>query len=76
MSLEFAYLADCQDAISIISKWHFNEWGHLRMSDSTEHVLDWIEYYPNRDEKPWRLFYYYKVNWPVVPEFRDVVPNA
>ena len=52
MPLEFTFLADHVDAIPIISKWYFEEWGHLVQGDSIERMQDRIKGYMNRDEIP------------------------
>jgi GNAT superfamily N-acetyltransferase len=55
MPIEFKFLADCVDAIPIISKWYSDEWGHLAQSHTTERPRDRIEDYMNRDEIPFIL---------------------
>jgi len=55
MSIEFAFLADHVDAIPIITKWYFDEWGHLVQGDSMQRTRDRIEGYTNRDEIPFIL---------------------
>ena len=40
MSIEFAFLADCVDAVPIISRWYFDEWGHLEPDHSIERAHD------------------------------------
>jgi len=55
MPLEFTFLADHVVAIPIISKWYFEEWGHLVQGDSIERTRDRIEDYLNRDEIPFIL---------------------
>lgn len=52
MPLEFMFLADRVDAIPTISKWYFDEWGHLSESDSIESTRDRMQDYMNRDEIP------------------------
>ena len=52
MPLEFVFLADRVDAIPIVSKWYFDEWGHLSECDSIEHTRDRIQVYLNRDKIP------------------------
>jgi len=55
MPVEFTFLADRADAIPIISKWYFDEWGHLVPGDSIERTRDRIEGYMNRDKIPFIL---------------------
>ena len=55
MPIEFTFLADRVDAIPIISKWYFDEWGHLAQRDPIDRARDRIEDYLNRDEIPFIL---------------------
>ena len=55
MPVEFTFLADRVDAIPIISKWYFDEWGHLVQGASIERTRGRIEDYMNRDEIPFIL---------------------
>ena len=55
MPLEFAFLADRVDALPIISKWYFEEWGHLLENDSIERMRDRMRDYMNRDQIPFIL---------------------
>jgi GNAT superfamily N-acetyltransferase len=55
MPIKFTFLADRLDAIPIISKWYFDEWGHLAQGDSIDGTRDRIEGYMNRDEIPFIL---------------------
>lgn len=55
MPIEFAFLADRMDAIPTISKWYFDEWGHLVVGDSIERTRARVEDYLNRDEIPFIL---------------------
>ena len=52
MSLEFTFLADRADAIPIIARWYFDEWGHLVQDNSIERTRDKVEGYLNRDKIP------------------------
>lgn len=52
MPLKFMFLADRVDAIPTVSKWYFDEWGHLSESDSIESTRDRMQDYMNRDEIP------------------------
>jgi GNAT superfamily N-acetyltransferase len=55
MPVQFALLADRVDAIPVISRWYYDEWGHLVQDDSIERTRDRIEEYMNRDEIPFIL---------------------
>jgi GNAT superfamily N-acetyltransferase len=55
MPIEFSFLADRVDAIPIISRWYFDEWGHRVQGGSIGHMRDRIEDYMNRDEIPFIL---------------------
>lgn len=55
MPLEFEYLADRLDAISIVSKWYFDEWGHLSEGDSLERTRDRMQDYLKPDAIPFTL---------------------
>jgi GNAT superfamily N-acetyltransferase len=55
MPIKFTFLADRVDAIPTISKWYFDEWGHLAQGDSIERTRDRTEEYLNRDEIPFIL---------------------
>ena len=55
MPIEFTFLADRVDTIPIISKWYFDEWGHLVQGASIERTRGRIEDYMNRDEIPFIL---------------------
>ena len=52
MSVEFAFLADRVDAVPVIARWYFEQWGHLVEGDSVERTRERIEGYMNRDEIP------------------------
>lgn len=55
MTVEFAFLADRVDAIPAISRWYFDEWGHLVKGDSIERTQIRLQDYLNRDEIPFIL---------------------
>ncbi|MFQ5549564.1 MAG: GNAT family N-acetyltransferase [Woeseia sp.] len=55
MPIQFAFLADRVQAIPVISRWYYDEWGHLVQDDSIERTRDRIEEYMNRDEIPFIL---------------------
>lgn len=50
--MNFAFLADRPDAIPIIAKWYFNEWGYLRDVNSIEKTIQILQQYLNRDKIP------------------------
>ena len=52
MALEFIFLADRVDAMPTVSKWYFDEWGHLSEGDSIERTQDRMRVYMNRNEIP------------------------
>ena len=52
MSLEFALLADRTDAVPIVARWYFEEWGNLRPDNSIQRTSDRLEQYMNRDTMP------------------------
>lgn len=52
MSLEFALLADHMDAVPILSRLYYAEWGHLAANDSIGRTRVRIKEYANRDELP------------------------
>jgi GNAT superfamily N-acetyltransferase len=55
MPVEFTFLADRVDAVPIISRWYFGEWGYLAQDNSIAQTRDRIEDYMNRDEIPFIL---------------------
>ena len=55
MPLEFVFLADRADALPVVSKWYFDEWGHLLENDSIERMRDRMRAYMNRNEIPFML---------------------
>jgi len=52
MSLEFAYLADRVDAVPVVARWYFDEWGDLRPGDSLSRTQDRLREFMNRDAIP------------------------
>ena len=50
--MEFVYLADRPDAVSLIAQWYFDEWGHLRPGTTFERVLDNVSAALHRDRIP------------------------
>ena len=55
MSIEFAFLADHLEAIPLIAKWYFDEWGHLAQGETIQDTRNRVEDYLNRDEIPFIL---------------------
>jgi GNAT superfamily N-acetyltransferase len=55
MPLEFEFLADRADAIPIVSRWYFREWGRPSEGDSIERWRDRMQDYLNRDEIPFAI---------------------
>ena len=55
MAIEFFFLADRLDAVPIISKWYFDEWGHLEQGHSIRRTRDRMDDYMNREEMPFIL---------------------
>ena len=55
MPLEFVFLTDRVDAIPVVSKWYFDEWGHLSKNDSIERMQARMRNYMNRDGIPFIL---------------------
>jgi hypothetical protein len=43
MPLHFSFLADHMDAIPVIAKWYYDEWGHLRHGNSLARTREEIE---------------------------------
>ncbi|MEX0771140.1 MAG: GNAT family N-acetyltransferase [Balneolaceae bacterium] len=50
--MNFKYLADHEEAIPIIAKWYFNEWGHRAKENSMEEFSLNLQKYLNRDKIP------------------------
>ena len=55
MSIKFEFLVDRAEAIPVISKWYYDEWGHLPPDNSTEGTPERLEDYLNREEIPFIL---------------------
>jgi len=53
--MNFEYLSDRKDAIPTISKWYFNQWGHLADENSVEETSHKLQKYLNRDKIPLML---------------------
>jgi GNAT superfamily N-acetyltransferase len=55
MSLEFEFLVDRADAVPIVSRWYFDEWGHLSTTNSIERTRSQMQDYMHRDKIPFIL---------------------
>ena len=53
--IQFEFLADRLDAVPILSRWYYDEWGHLKPDESIEHMRSEVEAYTNRDAIPFIL---------------------
>jgi len=53
--VEFQFLADRPDAIPVVARWYFDEWGHLSEGDSLERPCERLGDYLNRDAIPFTL---------------------
>jgi len=50
--MHFKYLADHEEAIPIIARWYFSEWGHRTEETSAEELSLKLQKYLNRDKIP------------------------
>lgn len=50
--MEFVYLADRPDAIPVVAKWYFNQWGYLSEIHSIEKMTQILQGYLHRDTIP------------------------
>ena len=50
--LDFAYLADRPEAIPLVARWWFDEWGHLRPDRPIDKIAEQIREELNPDELP------------------------
>ena len=50
--MEFVYLADYPEAIPIIAKWYYNQWGHLHGLDSQKTSEEMLADYLSWDTMP------------------------
>lgn len=50
--VSFSFLADRPDAIPMIAKWYFEEWGHVQPGNSFEATCEKIKEKLNRDKPP------------------------
>jgi GNAT superfamily N-acetyltransferase len=50
--MHFAFLADRPDAIPIVARWHFDEWGRIGPVGSLEQTCEIISAWQNRDRAP------------------------
>ncbi len=48
----FEFLADRQDAIPIVARWYFEEWGHKVSGNSIQQTIERISGKLNRDKAP------------------------
>lgn len=55
MPIQFSFLADRVDAIPIVSRWYYDEWGHLTQDGSVDCTRARIGDYMNRDAIPFIL---------------------
>jgi len=55
MPLQFEFLADRMEAIPMLSRWYYDEWGRLRPDESIEHMRSQLEEFTNRDAIPFIL---------------------
>lgn len=55
MPLKFEMLADRIDAVPILSRWYYDEWGHLRSENSLQRTRARVRRYLNRDRIPFIL---------------------
>ncbi len=51
-NLKFEFLADRQDAIPIVARWYFEEWGYNVPGNSVEQTIDRLNKKLNRDKLP------------------------
>lgn len=50
--MRFEFLADRVEAIPIVARWHFEEWGHMVPDSSLEKTCESIQTQLNRDRLP------------------------
>ncbi len=55
MSIKFVFLADRVDAVPVLARWYYDEWGHLRPDNSLERTRARVRRYLNRDRIPFIL---------------------
>lgn len=53
--MQIEFLADHPDAVQLISKWYFDEWGHVIPNNSLENVVSRVSSMLNRDKIPLHL---------------------
>jgi GNAT superfamily N-acetyltransferase len=53
--LNFEFLVDRQEAIPIVARWYFDEWGHNNPSNSIPQTIERISGKLNRDRTPLHL---------------------
>lgn len=55
MSIEFSFLADHRDALPVIARWYFEQWGHLIEDETLEQSNERLHNSLNRDRIPFIL---------------------
>jgi RimJ/RimL family protein N-acetyltransferase len=55
MSIDFSFLADRKDAIPVIARWYFEQWGHLIKDETLERSIERLQDSLNRDKIPFIL---------------------
>jgi GNAT superfamily N-acetyltransferase len=50
--MEFKFLADKPEAITLIARWYYDEWGHAAKDNSVQKICDRIQGMLNRDKIP------------------------
>jgi len=54
-TFDLSLLADRQDAIPLIARWYFDQWGHLIQGETVERTVDRLQIFLNRDKIPFIL---------------------
>ena len=52
LDMEVRFLADIPEAVPLISKWYFDEWGHEEAGNSVERIAERVRGMLNRDKIP------------------------
>ncbi|MDJ0926805.1 MAG: GNAT family N-acetyltransferase [Gammaproteobacteria bacterium] len=55
MSLAYEFLADREDALPLIAKWYFDEWGYLKKGATLASTVERLRHSLNRDRIPFIL---------------------
>lgn len=50
--MELKFLADLPEAVPVISKWYFEEWGHVITDNTLEKISERVQGMANRDKIP------------------------